>query len=40
VEKIIVEEAEKWSIEELFSTISDFSKKEIYNEYKGKLGIL
>ncbi|MCM3670278.1 hypothetical protein M3181_14945 [Mesobacillus maritimus] len=40
VEKIIEEEAEKRSTEKLFSTVSDYSKEEILNEYKGKLETL
>ncbi|MBT2729592.1 hypothetical protein J7E63_22150, partial [Bacillus sp. ISL-75] len=37
VDKIITEEAEKKTTEELFSTVSDFSKGEILNEYQKKL---
>lgn len=37
VDKIIEEEAEKRTTEELFSAVSDYSKEKLLNEYKEKL---
>ena len=38
MEKIIAEEAEKRSTEEMFSIVGDFSKEKLLNEYEEKLG--